>query len=97
MKVQWQVISTKEGGRRTPTPSDFLSSQLYIGSDGFDCRLLLEHVGSIAPGQQAEVYIKFLNPTLIISDLAPGAKFVLREGGKRIGEGMVKQIPASGH
>lgn len=90
-----RLLSTKEGGRHLPTPTNFLGCQFYLEADCFDCRLLFEKVGSMTPGQQADVLIKFLTPDIALPRLKVGTAFILREGGTKIGEGVVKEFFAS--
>ena len=83
--------SSDEGGRQTPTPSDKLNCILDLEGEYFDCRLLLDETGSLLPGQEALVPIKFLYPDLVKPKLKLGDKFHLRES-KTIAEGVVDKL-----
>jgi len=80
-----------EGGRKNPTPPDHLSCILEYEKENFECRLLLEEVGSLSPGALTRVPLKFLRPDLIKERLHIGDRFRLREA-KYIGEGIFEQI-----
>ena len=73
------LYPTARGGRQGPTPRDTFGCLLELNGDCFDCRLLLTEIGALSPGQQAEVPIKFLSFNLLKNQLAPGAKFFLRD------------------
>jgi hypothetical protein len=87
-----QLYSEAQGGRRSATPLDHLGCQFDYEGEYFDCRLLLQDVGPIAPGESATVPIKFLRPELVKSRLQVGSRFNLREI-KIIGEGIIESIP----
>jgi hypothetical protein len=75
-----------------PTPSGFFSCIFVINDKNHDCRLLLEEVGSILPGNfKKSVPIKFLCPELVLPKLQNGAKFYLRDG-KIVAEGKVNEM-----
>jgi translation elongation factor EF-Tu-like GTPase len=86
-----RLFSKGEGGREGPTRSDNFGCLFEYNGENFDCRLLLDRVGPIAPGQHATVEVKFLRPELIKPRLQVGSRFSLREG-KTIGEGVVESI-----
>ena len=73
------LYPTARGGRQGPTPRDTFGCLLELNGDCFDCRLLLTEIGALSPDQQAEVPIKFLSFNLLKNQLAPGAKFFLRD------------------
>jgi hypothetical protein len=76
------LYSTENGGRVRAIPAARFGCPFVYDGEAFDCRLLLEQTHtSIAPGDCAEVQIKFLNPDLVKPRLAHGAKFKLWEGG----------------
>lgn len=85
------LFPTLEGGRQGPTPSDKFGCPLEFNGEYFDCLLLLGETGSLWPGQEAVVPIKFLNPDLVKHLLKQGDKFYLWEG-KRIAEGEVEKL-----
>jgi hypothetical protein len=82
--------SEAEGGRNSPTPLDHLGCIFVYGGDNFECRLLLQDIGPIAPGGQAMVPIKFLWPETK-KRLHVGSRFNLREA-RIIAEGIVESI-----
>ncbi len=81
---------TSQGGRKTPITGDVYRTTMFIGDaeDGNDCRLLLNQVGSISPGDEVVVPVRFLCPELALPRLKIGVRFKLWEGGVK-GEGEV--------
>ncbi len=85
------LFAAKEGGRYSATPPQFLACQFEFESQSFDCRLLLEEVGSLQPGSTARIPIRFLHPALIKPIVNVGDVFGLRDY-RRIGEGRIAAI-----
>lgn len=76
------LYATESGGRTKVIPPGRFGCPFVYEGEAFDCRLLIEQTHmALAPGDSAEVQIKFLSPDLVKPRLAPGAKFNLWEGG----------------
>lgn len=86
-------IPTSEGGRECETPPGAEGFNCIFGFGGafYDCRLLLEEVGPLRPGQEAVVPIAFFFPELIKHQLKVGDKFFLREL-RKIADGEIQEI-----
>jgi hypothetical protein len=90
--VKVNFYSTGEGGRKLPTDSKMFGSIFTINDSKHDCRLLLENIGAIKPGEtKSGVPIKFLCPELVIPKLKKGVKFYLWDM-RNIAEGEVEQV-----
>jgi len=85
------LYPTDEGGRQGPTPSNYIGFPLEFEGSYYDCRLLLDDIGSISPGETVEVPIIFLYSELIVPKLKIGSKFRLWERGFK-GDGVVLDI-----
>ena len=48
------LFSPENGDRKGPRSTKFLSCPLQFQGRNFYCRLLLEHVGSLIPGEQIQ-------------------------------------------
>ena len=72
---------TRAGGRTSPTPHEFFGCIFKMDEKMNDCRLLLQDIGSVEPGQTVDVPIKFLSPDLLGGRLVVGKKFQLWDGG----------------
>lgn len=86
-----RVLSTNEGGRRTPIVASVFGCIFEHQGEANDCRLLLEGKGDVWPGQQISVPIKFLFPELARPRLKVGDTFRLIEG-KVIAHGTIDEI-----
>ena len=85
------LFPTNQGGRNGPTPPDELDCLFEFEGEHFYCRLIFGYVGSLSPGENAEVRIAFLYPNLIKERLKPESRFFLKEV-RVIGEGKVRSI-----
>jgi hypothetical protein len=86
-----RFLTTAEGGRNGPTPTDKLGMLFHLGEDLYECRLLLYEIGSISPGDEVVVPIWFLSPQSIVPKLIKGSRFKLCEL-KDVAEGEVIEI-----
>jgi hypothetical protein len=86
-----RFLSTQEGGREGPTPKTWFGCPFVFAGEYFDCRLLLDGVGSISPGDKVKVPIKFVRPDLILKKLQVGDRFELWERGV-IAEGYIEAV-----
>lgn len=80
--VDVKFYKTEDKGRKIPTPANFFACISVIDNQNHDCRLLLEKIGSISPGDfKTNVPIKFLCSELVLPKLQKGKKFYLKEFG----------------
>lgn len=97
MKGQPDIIATVRlyvtdaGGRKGHTPPEVFGCLFTFEGEKFDCRLLLQEVGPLAPGASTKVPVAFLYPELIKPRLKVGSRFTLWEM-KAIGDGIVEEI-----
>ncbi len=87
-----KFYSTENGGRKSAISTNFYGCIFSLEDSKHDCRLLLENIGAVAPGENKKsVPIKFLCADLVIPKIKAGSKFYLWEGGN-IAEGVVEMI-----
>src|SRR5262249_8450661 len=84
-------VGPGDRARQTPTPENRFGCPLEYQGEMFDCWLLLDESGPIAPGGTVTVAIVFLNPSLIKPRLRVSNRFRLWEMGY-IGEGEVMRV-----
>ena len=90
-----RLYTPEEGGRCSVIPPVQFGCPFFFEGEGFDCRLLLDQVGSaLAPGSRAEVPIKFLYPEYIKPRLRPGQHFQLWDL-KTFAEGEILEVLSS--
>lgn len=86
------LFPTCTGGRKSSTPNDKFSCMFKIRNEYHDCRLLLQEVGALSPGQHAQVPVKLLQPELLRNRLSHGQEIILCEGHREIGKATVVNI-----
>ena len=91
--VRVRLLTVAEGGRHKPIPAVAFGCPLFFEREGFDCRLLLNQLGSgLELGEErSDVPIKFLFPEHVKGRLRVGAHFKLWEG-KDIATGEILEI-----
>ena len=90
--VRVRLYRTEDGGRKNVITVGRFGCPFFYDGEAFDCRILLDQVGvSLAPGETADVPIKFLRPDLVKPRLRAGARFKLWEGGD-FAEGEVLEV-----
>ena len=86
--------STEKNGRKLPTDSHMFGTIFVINQSKHDCRLLLDKIGAILPGEKKmRVPIKFLCPDIVMLKLKIGSRFYLWDM-RNIAEGKVEEIVA---
>ena len=86
-----RFLATDEGGRKSATPSISFGCPMSLHGKLYDCRLLLQEVGPISPGETATVPIKFLDWSAVAAIVRSGDTFELREG-RTIGAGEIVEV-----
>ncbi|PIK44578.1 Elongation factor Tu (EF-Tu) [Apostichopus japonicus] len=86
--VQVYVLQKDEGGRHTPFFTNYRPT-LYVDTAAVEVKLVLPNgVEMVMPGDNIEVQMELSKPTLC----EEAQTFVLREGGRTIGSGVIIQI-----
>lgn len=81
-------FTTAEGGRKTPVFGRHYGCPMDIRGQKFTCRIYLEGIDKIYPGDEVVVPIKFLSPEIVLPLLKKGGWFTLWEA-KTVAEGEV--------
>jgi hypothetical protein len=77
--VSVRFLTSEEGGRTSATSPDKLHCMFDLHGKYHDCRLLLDSVGSVLPGQTVTAPLIFLDPEFVIPQLDVGLNFNLRD------------------
>ena len=88
--ISVRFLTTAECGRETPVQGQSYSCPLFIGDDGFDCRLLLDG-RRLDLGENHEVAVKFLYREKALPKMKTGAELHLWEG-RNIASGEIIQV-----
>lgn len=90
--VNVRFYTTEENGRKSPTNANFFGTIFVLEGKKHDCRLLLDNIGSISPGEyKNDVPIKFLCPEPVLTKLRSESKFYLWDM-RNIAEGEVDKV-----
>ncbi|MES2803916.1 MAG: hypothetical protein V4654_15595 [Bdellovibrionota bacterium] len=90
------LYSSENGGRKGPTPTKSFGCPLQILDKLFDCRFILENLGSLFPGDEKHrIPVIFLSPGEALNFFGLGSKFKIWELGI-IGEGRVVEVNSIG-
>jgi elongation factor Tu len=88
VRARLYVVSTDEGGRRTPIVTGYRAACWIDPIDpavgGNDGLVTVEDGESIAPGSEKVVCIRFLYPNLVGDKPQPGMSFDIREGARLV-------------
>ena len=74
-----QFYHEKDGGRKNSLPQNFFGCPMIIKDKKYDCRILLNDIGKINPGDKVIVPIKFLDSETVLNVLEKDDKFNLWE------------------
>lgn len=85
-----RFLSPEEGGRLQAAQGRTFGCPMFIGGEGFDCRLLLDGL-ELQPGKRYEVPVKFLRRDYADARLYVGTPITLWEG-KTIASGTISRV-----
>lgn len=87
-QAQLFVLSKEEGGRHTPFTSGY-TPQFFFGTTDVTGVITVENdIGTIHPGEQAKIAFQLLKP----AGIDDGTRFVIREGSRTVGAGIVTSV-----
>jgi translation elongation factor EF-Tu-like GTPase len=84
-------LPTKDGGRNGPAFSGYRPQFYYDGHD-WDAIHTYPDVKQVNPGDTVRAFSSFISPECHCGKLWPGNLFLIREGQRVVGYGIVKQI-----
>jgi hypothetical protein len=85
-----RFLSPEEGGRSQAARGRWFGCPMFIGGEGYDCRLLLDGL-ELQPGKRYEIPVKFLRRDGVAERLHVGNAITLWEG-KTIAEGHISRV-----
>jgi hypothetical protein len=85
-----RLRTSQEGGRHSAVSGKHYGCPLFVGSEAFDCRFLLDG-RVLLLGEEYDLPVKFLNRSLVWPKLFVGQTVRLWEG-KVIGDGTVVEL-----
>jgi translation elongation factor EF-Tu-like GTPase len=87
-----RLLSTSEGGRKGGIISGYRPNASFAESVNTDVQFELLYNSQLNPGEEGTVSLKPLNFSSIEPFLHFGSQFIIREGSKIIGQGIVLEI-----
>jgi translation elongation factor EF-Tu-like GTPase len=91
VEAEITFVPTVEGGSKTAALSGY-RPQFYFGGFDYDADQEYPDVESVAPGQTARAYLRFLNPDYIAGQVFSGMEFQVREGARVVARGRITKI-----
>ena len=92
LTAKLHLLATAAGGRQSPIKQNVYRPQFYLGSSSASCRLDAMEPEAMSPGDAGEVEMTLVHPERFGMDLRAGSKFVLREGAKVVGWGIIEDV-----
>ncbi len=87
-KAEVYVLTTKEGGRKTPFFSGYRPQFYFRTTDVTGVANLPEDREMMMPGDTSEMEVELIQPIA----MDQGLRFAIREGGRTVGSGVVTEI-----
>ena len=84
-------MPTEHGGRSGPAFSGYRPQFYYFGHD-WDGVHEYPDVASVNPGDTVRAFVTFLSPREHLGKLQPGMAFLIREGQRVVGYGVVTRL-----
>ncbi len=90
IEVEFWLLPTEHGGRKTAIASGYRPQFYYDGCD-WDAQYELVD-GYVAPGSKSIAYLTFMTPEAHVGKVHTGLPFLIREGNRVIGYGIVSKL-----
>jgi len=91
IEVEIYFLSTEEGGRKGPAYNNFRPQFHYDGRD-WDAVHVYPDVDCVKPGETARAFLMFLSPAQHLGNVYVGMDFLIREGARTVGRGVIKNL-----
>ncbi len=91
IEAEIYFLPPEHGGRSTAAFSDYRPQFYYEGRD-WDAPHEYPDVEKVNPGEKVRAFLGFLSPQEHVGRVYPGMAFLVREGNRTVGYGVVKKI-----
>ena len=91
VEVEVHYLSTEFGGRSSPCVTGY-RPQFFYGGHDWDAEHEYPDVDQVRPGESARAFLTFLSPQNHVGRVHPGMPFLVREGNRVMGYGVVRAI-----
>jgi elongation factor Tu len=94
-KAKLYLLSTEEGGRRTPFRAGIYRPHFSIDSVDIRTSCFIDRIEGkeeMRPGESGNIEARLLRPDVFAGLLQSGTQFTLREGHRVVGRGIIQEI-----
>jgi translation elongation factor EF-Tu-like GTPase len=91
VEVEFEELDTAHGGRTHPLVTGSRPQFYYLGGD-WDCNVEIISTGNPQSRVGVRAYLAFLSPHKHLGRLHEGSPFLLREGHRTVGFGIVTRV-----
>ncbi len=93
IEAEIYFLTTEEGGRKSYALNGYRPQFFYYGKD-WDAPHEYPDVEKVNPGDTVRAFLGFLSPQEHVNKIHVGMEFLIREGSKTVGRGVVIKILA---
>jgi len=91
IEAEIYFLTPEEGGRKTPAFDNYRPQFYYNGHD-WDAPHIYPDVEQVNPGDSVRAYLGFLSSKEHVGKVQVGMEFLIREGARTVGKGIVTKI-----
>lgn len=91
IEAEIYFLTPQEGGRETPVFNGY-RPQFYYNENDWDAQHIYPDVEQVNPGDTVRVYLGFLSPKEHLGKVHVGMEFLIREGARTVGKGVITKI-----
>ncbi|MEP4548149.1 MAG: elongation factor Tu [Saccharospirillum sp.] len=91
IEAEIYFLTAEEGGRSTPAFTGY-RPQFYYNEHDWDASHVYPDVEVANPGETVRAYLGFLSPQEHLGKVHVGMKFLIREGARTVGKGVITKI-----
>ena len=91
IEAEIYFLTAEEGGRSTPAFTGY-RPQFYYDEQDWDASHIYPDVEVANPGETVRAYLGFVSPQEHFGKVHVGMEFLIREGARTVGKGVVTKI-----
>ena len=91
IEAEIHFLTAEEGGRPTPAFTGY-RPQFYYNEQDWDASHIYPDVEVAKPGETVRAYLGFLSPQEHLGKVYVGMEFLIREGVRTVGKGVITKI-----
>jgi len=91
IEVEIYFLMPEEGGRSTPAYNKY-RPQFYYNNSDWDAQHEYPDKEKVYPGETVRAYLALMSPQEHVGKIHEGMEFLIREGARTVGKGIVTKI-----